>query len=107
MKEHTQHQNLSVAELREEDLPFLLSLWHTPEVMRYADEFPRLRGWSRSDEPATAWRIYRQRRDTLGNAYVQFILHLPADTAVGESFFAPLPGGYTFGKWQKPDDVLC
>jgi RimJ/RimL family protein N-acetyltransferase len=27
--------------------------------------------------------------------------------AVGESFFAPLPEGYTFGRWQKPAGIRC
>lgn len=26
---------------------------------------------------------------------------------IGESFFAPLPEGYTFGKWKKPEDIVC
>jgi RimJ/RimL family protein N-acetyltransferase len=56
-------QRVVVAELREKDLPFLLALWHTSEVMRYADEFPRLRGWSRSDDLQTAWATYLEKCD--------------------------------------------
>jgi RimJ/RimL family protein N-acetyltransferase len=99
-------QDVFVAELREEDLGFLLHLWHLPEVMAYADELPGLRGWTRSDDLATAWRAYQQKRSALGHVYVQFILRLADGTAMGESFFAPLSEGYTFGKWQKPDGVL-
>jgi hypothetical protein len=54
-------QSVLIAELREQDLPFLFELWHTPAVMQYADEFPRLRGWSRADDLGTAWRAYRER----------------------------------------------
>ena len=100
-------QSNLVAELKEEDLPFLFELWHTPEVMRYADEFPRLRGWSRSDELDTAWSTYQERRAALGGGYVQLILTLADGAPVGESFFAPLPEGYTLGRWRKPHHIQC
>ena len=100
-------QSVVVAELREGDLPFLLALWHTPEVMRYADELPTLRGWSRSDDLPVAWARYQERRATLGTGYTQLILRLADGERLGESFFAPLPEGYTFGRWQKPGEVLC
>jgi RimJ/RimL family protein N-acetyltransferase len=100
-------QRVVVAELREEDLPFLFEVWHTPDVMRYADELPRLRGWSKSDDPRTAWGTYQQKRAALGNAYTQLVLLLTDGTPIGESFFAPLPEGYTFGRWQKPEGILC
>jgi RimJ/RimL family protein N-acetyltransferase len=101
------NQTVQVVELRQEHLPFLLKLWHTPHVMRYADELPGLRGWSKSDDPRTAWAAYQQRHAALGNAYTQLILHLADGTPIGESFFAPLPEGYTFGKWHKPEGILC
>jgi RimJ/RimL family protein N-acetyltransferase len=100
-------QSVVVSELREEDLPFLFELWHTPEVFRYADEFPSLRGWSRSDDLQTAWATYREKRAALGSGYTQFILSLAEGRPIGESFFTPLPEGYTFGKWAKPEDVVC
>jgi len=100
-------QRVFVAELREKDLPFLLELWHTPEVMRYADEFPQLRGWSKSDHPSTAWARYQRKRAALGPGYTQLVLRLPDSEPLGESFFMPLPQGYTFGKWEKPDDLVC
>ena len=96
-----------ITELAVKDLPFLVALWHTAEVMRYADEFPRLRGWSKKDNPQTAWTTYQEKRAALGNGYVQFILRLTDGTRIGESFFTPLPDGYTFGKWQKPAGILC
>jgi len=96
-----------IAELREEDMPFLLELWHTPEVMRYADEFPRLRGWSRSDALSTAWTKYQEKRAALGTGYTQLVLRLADGELLGESFFAPLPEGYAFGRWEKPDDIVC
>ena len=95
------------APLREQDLPFLSKLWHVPEVMRYADEFPSLRGWAKSDEPAIAWAKYGERRAKLGTGYTQLILKLSAGTPVGESFFTPLPEGYTFGRWEKPFGMEC
>jgi len=100
-------QRVVVAELREEDLPFLFELWHTSEVMRYADEFPRLRGWSKSNNLRTAWIKYQEKRAALGNGYTQLILSLVDGTLIGESFFTPLPEGYTFGKWKKPEDIVC
>jgi RimJ/RimL family protein N-acetyltransferase len=107
MKTLMTNQTLAVAELRQEHLPFLLKLWHTPDVMRYADELPRLRGWSKSDDHRTAWATYQQKRAALGTAYTQLILCRADGTPIGESFFAPLPEGYTFGKWPKPEGTLC
>lgn len=100
-------QRLVVTELREEDLPFLFELWHTSEVMRYADEFPRLRGWSKSDDLRTAWAKYQEKRSTLVKGYTQLILRLVGGMRIGESFFMLLPEGYRFGKWEKPEDELC
>jgi RimJ/RimL family protein N-acetyltransferase len=100
-------QSLTLAELRAEDLPFLFELWHMPEVMQYADEFPWLRGWSKSDSLAEAWEKHQEMRAELGNRYVQFILRLDSDTPIGESFFVSLPEGDTFGKWSKPAGKLC
>lgn len=88
--------------LRRDEIPFLASLWNTREVMRYADEFPRERGWNRKWEPEAAWDEYRKRRARLGFEYSQLILRSPDGTPLGESFFAPLPDGYEFGAWQKP-----
>jgi RimJ/RimL family protein N-acetyltransferase len=107
--------HVTLSELEEGDLPFLLELWHTPEVMRYADEFPRMRGWNKEDGADTAWQQYAEHRARLGPGYVQLILRLDvgkgADTSdgtpLGESFFAPLPEGYTFGKWAKPEGIAC
>jgi RimJ/RimL family protein N-acetyltransferase len=98
---------VTVSELREGDLPFLFELWHTPEVMRYADEFPRLRGWSRSDDLGTAWAIHQEKRAALGKGYAQLLLRLAGGELVGESFFMPLPEEYTFGKWEKPAGIQC
>jgi RimJ/RimL family protein N-acetyltransferase len=100
-----QPSRLTLSELAAEDLPFLLELWHMPEVMRYADEFPRLRRWSKSEGPEDAWKQYQERRAELGSEYTQLILWL-AGARIGESFVCPLPEGYTFGRWQKPDGVL-
>lgn len=99
-----QRQVLALSELAPEDLPFLFELWHIADVMRYADEFPRMRGWSKSDDPDTAWKLYRARRFELGSEYTQLILWL-AGMRIGESFVAPLPEGYTFGRWEKPAGV--
>ncbi len=96
---------LQITELAETDLPFLLELWHIPEVMRYADEFPTLRGWHKAAQPGAAWQTYRTRRAELGTSYTQLILRLADGTPIGESFFTPLPQGYTFGRWLKPHGV--
>lgn len=100
-----QEANVLVSELEGVDLPFLLDLWHIPEVMRYADELPWLRGWTKADDPGTAWRRYQEQRAELGPEYTQLILRLPDGTPIGESFIAPLQEGYTFGRWAKPDRV--
>jgi len=100
-------QRAVVAELREEDLQFLFELWQKPKVMRYADEFPRLRGWSKSDDLQTAWAKYPEKRTALGKAYTQLILRLVAGMRLGESFFMPLSEGYRFGKWEKPQYEVC
>ena len=93
---------VKVGVLRREELPFLMELWGMPEVMRYADELPRLRGWKKSDDPSDAWREYRRRRAELGPLYTQLVVRLPGGKPIGESFFAPLPEDYTFGQWSKP-----
>jgi RimJ/RimL family protein N-acetyltransferase len=100
-----QKPRVLVSELEETDLPFLLDLWQIPEVMRYADELPWLRGWDKTDDPRVAWRRYLERRAELGPEYTQLILRLPDGIQIGESFIAPLPEGYTFGRWEKPARV--
>jgi RimJ/RimL family protein N-acetyltransferase len=97
---------IKVRVCRRNDLPFLMRLWSVGEVMRYADEFPSMRGWRKSDAPDHAWREYRQRRKRLGPLYTQLVLELPNGTRLGESFFAPLPEGYTFGRWRKPRGTI-
>lgn len=103
---------IRLTELREEDLPFLLNLWQIAEVMRYADEFPGRRGWTKDEEPETAWRIYQEQRARHGPAYTQLIVRLADERstarsvtsmAIGEAFVVPLPDAYTFGKWRKPE----
>ncbi|MHA2203599.1 MAG: GNAT family N-acetyltransferase, partial [Candidatus Hodarchaeales archaeon] len=98
--------NLSVSEMREIDHPFLVDIWHTPDVMQYANEFPRMRGWSKSDESREAWSVYKQKRAKFGKDYTQLILWLDENIPIGESFFAPLQEGYTFGKWKKPSNMI-
>jgi RimJ/RimL family protein N-acetyltransferase len=98
---------LVIVELTERDLPFLLDLWKIPEVMRFADELPEFRGWTKSDDARTAWAAYEQRRAQLGPGYTQLILHLATGTAIGESFFAPLPEGFTLDRWKKPETIAC
>jgi RimJ/RimL family protein N-acetyltransferase len=88
-----------------DDLPFLISLWYDKNVMRYADEFPRLRGWSKSDDNQTAWETYQEKHNEFGNDYVQLILRRDDGTPIGESFFIFLPEGYKFGKWIKPSRI--
>jgi RimJ/RimL family protein N-acetyltransferase len=75
--------------------------------MRHADELPSLRGWRKSDPPAAAWEEYRQRRAASGPLYTQLVIRLPDGRPIGESFFAPLPEGYAFGRWVKPSGVVA
>jgi RimJ/RimL family protein N-acetyltransferase len=96
-----------VTEMNKKDLPFLFDLWHTPDVMRYADEFPRLRGWSKSDDLNDAWKRYQEMLELSGKEYTQLVLRLRDETPIGESFFASLEEGATFGKWRKPNGVIC
>ncbi|MFX1286014.1 MAG: GNAT family N-acetyltransferase [Promethearchaeota archaeon] len=96
--------HLTISELQKEELKFLLELWNTPEIMRYADEFPRFRGWSKSNDEQSAWKIYKEKRAKHGYDYTQLILWLD-NIPIGESFFFSLPDSYTFGKWLKPDKV--
>ena len=100
----TSRPELVLSELTSEDLPFLIALWHKPEVMRYADEFPWLRGWSKDYGPEQAWRLYQGRHVELGSEYTQLILWLDG-LRIGESFVSPLREGYTFGRWEKPAGV--
>ncbi len=94
---------ISVVEMHKEDLPFLFKLWSIPEVMKYADEFPRLRGWSKSEDIHTAWDKYQKQRAELGTGYTQLILKEADGQRIGESFFTLLRERYTFGRWEKPE----
>lgn len=94
-----------VKAMEREDMPFLFALWHNHEVMHYADEFPRFRGWSRLDEIEEAWEIYDAIRDEFGNKYTQLIIKLPDGTRIGESFFAPLVEDQKLGEWEKPKGI--
>jgi RimJ/RimL family protein N-acetyltransferase len=97
---------VKIRELRKEDLGFLLSLWHEDNVMRYADEFPRMRGWTKNDTPETAWRRYEEVRTALGGTYCQLMLLDEGGTLIGEAFTAPFREGAAFGKWQKPEGII-
>lgn len=94
---------IKITTMIKKDLHFLIRLWNTSEVMQYADEFPKLRGWTKSDDFETAWKIYQKKHTKSGYDYTQLILWLGDGLPIGESFFAPLPKDYTFGKWSKPD----
>ncbi|MFX0013914.1 MAG: GNAT family N-acetyltransferase [Promethearchaeota archaeon] len=96
---------LTISEMKKDHLPFLIRLWRIPKVMKYADEFPRMRGWTKSDDLKIAWTKYKEKRSEFRNDYIQLILHLNDDLPIGESFIFPLPEAYTFGKWRKPDSV--
>jgi RimJ/RimL family protein N-acetyltransferase len=93
---------IKVRILGREDIPFLIHLWHIPEVMLYTDELPEFRGWDRSSDPAFAWREYRRRRATHGVLHTQLIVRLAGRRPIGESFFAPLSEGYSIGPWTAP-----
>ncbi len=94
-----------ITEMKKEDSPFLRRLWYTPEVMRFADEFPGLRHWSKASGVERAWKAYQKWRTEWGDRYTQLIVRLPDATPIGESFVAPLQEGFTFGRWKKPDSV--
>lgn len=96
---------VALEELQKQDLPSLPELWHNPEVMRYADEFPSLRHWSKASGVERAWKAYREWRADLGPRYAQLIHRLPDGARIGESFVAPLPEGFRFGHWRKPHGV--
>ncbi|NIP36863.1 MAG: hypothetical protein GWN18_18010, partial [Thermoplasmata archaeon] len=69
-------KGIHVTEMMAADIPFLMDLWSRDEVMRYADEFPHPRGWTRKDDVETAWAEYRHRRKNMGNDYAQLVLRL-------------------------------
>jgi RimJ/RimL family protein N-acetyltransferase len=75
--------------------------------MRWADELSTLRGWSRTDDPERAWAEHQRRRTELGPAYAQLIVRLRDGTRIGESFFVPLPEGFSLDPWVKPEGVTC
>jgi RimJ/RimL family protein N-acetyltransferase len=91
-----------VTEMVREDLPFLRRLWANRVVMRYADEFPTFRGWSRRDDPDTAWKRYREKRAELGSGYTQLVIRLADGTRIGESFFAPVGEHNELSEWLEP-----
>ncbi|MDH5185904.1 MAG: GNAT family N-acetyltransferase [candidate division WOR-3 bacterium] len=93
--------------MERDDMPFLFALWYNHDVMHYADEFPRFRGWSRIDEIQEAWERYDEIHKELGNKYTQLIIKLPDGTRIGESFIAPLKEDQKLGEWQKPKGIVC
>ena len=95
-------RGIHVTEMMAADIPFLLDLWSREEVMRYADEFPHPRGWTRRDDVETAWAEYRRRRRSMGADYAQLVLRMGNRQPVGESFRFPLDNRFTFGRWRKP-----
>lgn len=99
-------QIVKIRELKKKNLGFLLDLWHEDEVMRYADELPRMRGWTKEDTPETAWRRYEEMREALGGTYCQLMLEDERGILIGEAFTAPFQEGATFGKWQKPEGII-
>ena len=99
------HKGLYVTEMMAADIPFLLDLWSMAEVMRYTDEFPHPRGWTRRDDVETAWAEYRRRRKMMGNDYAQLILRLGNRQPVGEAFRFPLDNRFSFGQWRKPMEL--
>ncbi|MFW9914856.1 MAG: GNAT family N-acetyltransferase [Candidatus Thorarchaeota archaeon] len=102
------NQRIAITELQYADFKFLQKLWHIPEVMRYADEFPSFRTWSKAEAPEVAWKKYQEKRHQLGNNYLQLILRLPDGTPIGESFFcAPPKGKEKLGRWKIPTGVTC
>ena len=98
-------EKLAISEMKKDDINFLFELWQNSKVMMYADEFPRMRGWSKSDDPQVAWKKYLENRAKFGYDYTQLILRLNNELSIGESFCFPLPEAYTFGKWSKPKSV--
>ena len=97
---------VKVGVLRRGEIPFLLQLWRDPEVMRYTDELPSLRGWTKKTAPSRAWREYVARRRALGPLYTQLIVRTMRGKPIGESFIAPLSDWYEIGPWRKPDGVV-
>lgn len=98
-------KGIHVTEMMAADVPFLLDLWSNEDVMRYTDEFPHPRGWTRGDDVETAWAEYRRRRKFMGNDYAQLILRLGNRQPVGEAFRFPLDNRFSFGQWRKPMEL--
>lgn len=90
--------------MKKEDIPFLVDLWYKLDVMRYADEFPKLRGWTKCTDKEKAWKKYESKRLLHGNDYTQLIIRRKDYTKIGESFYAPLDEEYSFYGWNKPKD---
>jgi RimJ/RimL family protein N-acetyltransferase len=93
-------ETIAITEMKRADLPFLLELWRNRQVMKFADEFPRFRGWSRRDDADFAWSRYQEKRAELSPHYAQLIVRLVDATPIGESFFAPL--GRKIGQLRIP-----
>jgi len=98
-------RGLHVTEMMAADVPFLRDLWGIEDVMRYTDEFPHPRGWTRGDDVETAWAEYRRRRKFMGNDYCQLILRFASRQPAGESFRFPLDNRFSFGEWRKPMEL--
>ena len=88
--------------MRKDDIPFLIDLWYKMDVMKYSDELPSLRGWTKTTDKEEAWSKYEEKRIIYGNDYSQLIIKLKGQTKIGESFYAPIKSENELYGWKKP-----
>lgn len=99
---NTSDTGIYISEMEHKDIVFLKELWHNPHVMKYADEFPYFRDWSKSDSVNGSWQKYTEKRAELKNSYMQLIIY-SGSTPIGESFYSVLPEKKKLGRWMIPE----
>lgn len=99
-----EEKRIYLSTMKKDDINFLMELWYKLNVMRYADEFPSLRGWDKTSDKEEAWEKYQAKRVIHGNDYAQLIIKLRDCTSIGGSFYAPFYENFTYCGWEKPEN---
>ncbi|MHA1968444.1 MAG: hypothetical protein ACW964_11635, partial [Candidatus Hodarchaeales archaeon] len=69
------NQSIYLSEMKEADIEFLKDLWNDKKVMKFADEFPRKRGWSRKTDINKVWKIYNEKKEKYKPNHLQLIIY--------------------------------
>jgi len=97
-------QRIRLRTMEKRDLPFLLSLWNDPRVMRYAGAKQGKR-WS--EKPMETWyQRYLKKAEPEQREEIQLIIELQDGTRIGESGCGKRRKGWSCKGYAPPQDKL-